>query len=94
MVIYRNGQPIGLTNEECRKIYEELDKEYKREDIRGQLEVREIKLDVTDELILDVEHALGNNDGYWESYWCSIEYAIEEYMKKRGKLNGKVRENL
>ena len=30
MVIYRNGKPIGLTNEECRKIYEELDKEHKR----------------------------------------------------------------
>lgn len=24
MIIYRDGQPIGLTREECRKIYDEM----------------------------------------------------------------------
>ena len=84
MVIYRNGQPIGLTNEECRKIYEELDKEYKKEDIRDELDVMNIELYVTDELVDRVDHALGNNDGYWDYYWCTIKYVIEEYMKEKG----------
>ena len=84
MIIYRDGQAIELTREECRKAYDELDREYKTEDIRGQLEVMEVELDITNELILNVEHALGNNDGYWDSYWCTIEYVIEEYMKEKG----------
>lgn len=86
MIIYRDGQAIELTREECRKVYDELDKEYKTEDIRGKLEEMEIELEVTDELILDVEHTLGNNDGYWDSYWCTIEYVIEEYMKEKGLM--------
>ena len=84
MIIYRNGQAIELTREEMRRAYDELDREYKAEDIRGKLEEMEVELDVTDELIFNVEHALGNNDGYWDSYWCTIEYAIEEYMKEKG----------
>lgn len=83
MIIYRDGQAIELTREECRKAYDELDREYKAEDIRGKLEEMEIELDVTDELIDQVDHALGNNDSYWDSYWCTIEYAIEEYMREK-----------
>ena len=82
MIIYRDGQVIELTPEECRKAYEELDREYKTEDIRGKLEEMEVELEVTDELIDRVEHSLGNNDSYWDSYWCTIEYVIEEYMKE------------
>lgn len=84
MIIYRDGQAIGLTREECRKAYDELDREYKIEDIRGKLEEMEVEFDVTDELIDRVEHSLGNNDSYWDSYWCTIEYTIEDYMKERG----------
>lgn len=84
MKIYRDGKEIELTNEECRKIYDELDREYRKEDILGKLEDMELELDVTDELIDRVDHVLGNNDGYWESYWLTIEYVIEEYMKEKG----------
>ena len=85
MIIYRDGQAIELTAEEMRKAYDELAREYKAEDIRGQLETMEIELDVTDELIDRVEHALGNNDGYWDSYWCTLEYVIEEYIEEKEK---------
>lgn len=84
MIIYRDGKAIELTREECRKVYDELDREYKIEDIRGQLEAIEVELEVTDELINKVEHALGNNDGYWDSYWCTIEYVVEDYIKEKG----------
>lgn len=78
MTIYRDGKAIELTREECRQIYDELDREYYREDLRGKLEDMEIELDVTEELIDRFVHALGNNDGYWESYWLTAEYVIEE----------------
>ena len=82
MTIYRDGQAIELTIEECRSIYYALDKEYKREDLCGKLEDMEIELDVTDKLIERFDHVLGNNDGYWESYWLTAEYVIEEYVRE------------
>lgn len=84
MIIYRDGQAIELTAEECRKAYDELDREYHREDVCSQLELLEIELDDVDEIVDRVDHALGNNDGYWDSYWCTVEYVIEEYMKEKG----------
>ena len=84
MTIYRDGKAIELTNEERRQAYYELDREYHRDDIRSHLEVMEIELDVTDELIDRFDNALGNNDGYWDSYWCTMEYVIDEYIKERG----------
>ena len=84
MIIYRDGKAIELTSEECRKAYDELDREYKAEDIRGQLEIMEIELDITDELIECFDHDLGNNDSYWDSYWYTMQYVIEEYMKEKG----------
>ena len=82
MTIYRDGKAIELTEAERRAVYDELDREYHREDIRMQIEVMEIELDVTDELIDRFDHALGNNDGYWDTYWGTMEYVIEEYMRE------------
>ena len=83
MTIYRDGQAIELTREECRQAYNELDREYKREDLCGKLEQMEIELDVTAELIERFDHVLGNNDGYWESDWLTAEYVIEEYIRDK-----------
>lgn len=84
MIIYRDGKAIELTREECRKAYDELDREYKAEDIRGQLEAMEVELDDGDVDVLTdrVDLALGRNDSYWDSYWCTMEYVIEEYLKE------------
>ena len=83
MIIYRDGQAIELTREECRKAYDELDREYKKEDLQGKIEQMEVELDISDELIDRFDHVLGNNDGYWESYWLTAEYVIEEYIQER-----------
>lgn len=84
MTIYRDGKAIELTNEECRKAYDELDREYKAEDIKSRLEMLEIELDNVDELVDRFEHAIGNNDSFWDSYWYSMDYVIEEYLKEKG----------
>ncbi len=84
MIIYRDGKAIELTSEECRKAYDELDREYKAEDIKSRLEMLEIELDNVEELVDRFEHAIGNNDSFWDSYWYSMDYVIEEYLKERG----------
>ena len=83
MKIYRDGKEIELTRGECWQIYNWLDREYKKEDLQGKIEEMEVGLEVTDELIERFDNALGNNDGYWESYWLTAEYVIEEYIKEK-----------
>lgn len=83
MTIYRDGKAIELTNEECRKAYDELDREYKAEDIKSRLEMLEIELDNVEKLVDRFEHAIGNNDSFWYSYWYSMDYVIEEYLKEK-----------
>lgn len=83
MTIYRDGKAIELTREECRMVYDELDREYKAEDIKSRLEMLEVELDNVDELVDRFEHAIGHNDSFWDSYWCSMDYIIEEYIKEK-----------
>ena len=43
---------------------------------------KQIPADVLREFALgaaaDVENALGKNDSYWESFWLSVEYVLED----------------
>lgn len=79
MKIIRNGIEIELTWAEMREVYEFMDLGYKKEDIISRAEEMEIEL--TEEEINDVAEivnsGLEHNDSYWESYWLTIEYAIE-----------------
>lgn len=87
MEIVRNGIEIELTRDEMRQAYDVIDKEYRIEDIKSQIAQMEntecIEDDDMNELLLFVDHTLGNNDSYWSSYWSSLEYAIEEYVKRK-----------
>ena len=86
MKIYRDGIAIELTAEELRMAYEEKNHEYFTEDVKGSVESMEIEeeFDESDykELAWRFEHALGRNDSYWDSYWCTMAYVIEEYIKE------------
>ena len=84
MTIYRDGQAIELTSEECREIYNELDKEFHKEDFRSRLEAMEIEFDDSDlnALVERFDYSLGKNDSYWDSYWCTVEDVIENYTKE------------
>lgn len=84
MKIIRNGIEIELTNEEIREAHEIKKKEYLIEDICCKLE--EMEIEMSEQEIEDVagitESTLGNHDSYWECYWLSIEYAIENVRKE------------
>ena len=80
MKIIRNGIEYELTHEEMREAYLETKFEYLKDDIKCKAEEMDIKL--SDELVEDIadraEKWLGNNESLWESYWMTIEYALEE----------------
>ena len=83
MKIIRNGIEYELTHEEMRSAYEAMKSEYLREDIKSKANDMEIELndDSVDYMARRVDKCLSNNDSYWESYWCTIEYIIEEQME-------------
>ena len=91
MKIIRNGQEFDLTSEELRQAYEEKQEEYYIDDIGNKVrEDYEIE-SCTDNSNIDLgelarrfDRALDNNDSYWDSYWCTMEYVIEEYLEGKG----------
>lgn len=79
MKIIRNGTEYELTWQEMREAYDIMRREYLKEDIESRAE--EMEVDLTEEDIMRIaakaNKTLENNDSYWDSYWMSIEYAIE-----------------
>lgn len=80
MKIIRNEKEYELTAAEMREAYVELKRKYFKEDI--ETKAKEMEIDVSKciyNIVDGAERALDCNDSYWEAYWMSIEYAIEEY---------------
>lgn len=79
MKIIRNGIEIELTWAEMREIYEFMKRDYIKDDIVCKLKETGIELDddEIENIVEIVESGLSHNDSYWESYWLTIEYAIE-----------------
>lgn len=80
MKIFRNGFEFELTNEEMREAYLEKKFEYLKDDIKYKAE--EMNIVLSEEELEDIadcaENGLDHNDSLWESYWMTIEYALEE----------------
>ena len=80
MVIVRNGVEYELTGMEEYEVYRKVKREYLIEDIKAKAE--EMKLDLTgvdlEQLADCVEDSLGNNDGYYECYWMSIDETLAD----------------
>lgn len=79
MKITRNGIEYELTYAEMRKIYELMRDRYIKEDTICKAEEWEIGLTENElsDIVDMVNSGLEHNDSYWESYWLTIEYAIE-----------------
>lgn len=82
MTIVRNGVEIELTGMEEVEVYRKVKREYLIEDLKAK--AKEMEYDPNDftdeewERFADhAEKTIGNNDSLWESYWMSIEYALE-----------------
>ena len=83
MKIIRDGVEYELTRAEMQEVYEKMKAEYLREDIEAKADEMEIELSDTtmDYVAGRVDKCLSNNDSYWESYWTTIEYALEEQVE-------------
>lgn len=82
MTIIRDGIEIELTWTEAHEIYRKCKREYLIEDIKSKEEDMGYNPnDFTDEewerFADHAERNIDNNDGLWESYWMSVEYALE-----------------
>lgn len=66
-----------------------IDLENKRADVVGKLKERGLT-SLSDEEIDDItssfKHILSNNEGYYESYWMSVDYAIDEFVKEKAHV--------
>ena len=86
MKIIRDGKEIELTAEELRAAYEEKHHEHFVEDVQSSIDGMGIdkELDASDckELAWRFDKALGRNDSYWDSYWCTLENVIAEYFEE------------
>ena len=65
------------------QIYRKQQKDSLIEDIKGKAEEMEMDLNAIDfnRVAHRAEKSIDNNDGLWESYWLSIEYALKEEME-------------
>ena len=80
MFITRDGKTYKLEDWELSDAYREQKHKYMIEDVKSKAE--DLEIDLTDKNVDDIayeaENCLDNNDGFWESYWLSIEYALEK----------------
>ena len=83
MKIIRDGKEIKLTDSEIYDAYKEYHDDCLKEDIIGQAEEMEVEIpdELMDKIMYRAEKTLSNNDSYYESYWMSIEYAIEDILE-------------
>lgn len=97
MKIVRNGVEIELTPAEVREAHDEYSKQCRNEDILSKLKerlendvdnqvlinlVNDLEENINIALIEKVENALSKNDGYYESYWSTVDYVLDEELKE------------
>lgn len=79
MKIIRDGKEIELTWQEIREAYELMNLEYFKEDVVARADEMEIELseEDVDRIAEAAKRGIDRNDSFWDSYWMTIEYAIE-----------------
>ena len=84
MIIYRDGQAIELTFSELINAHEEYELDCMIADVKSQYEQGEYDIELSDEQIEEVArfalNSISKNDGYFESYWMSVQYTLDDYI--------------
>lgn len=69
-----------MSHDKKREIYDEIHDYYLIEDVKSKLE--EMEMEVTNEdlegIVYKAQRSLDCNELYWDAYWSSIEFALEE----------------
>lgn len=84
MKIFRDGKEFELTFSELMSAHEEYELDCMIEDVKSQYAQDEYDVELTDKQIEEVAslalHNLSKNDNYFESYWMSVEYTLNDYI--------------
>lgn len=84
MKIIRGGKEFELTFSEILRAHEEYELDCMVEDVKNQYEQGEYDIELSEEQIKEVAsfalHNLGKNDSYFEAYWMSVEYTLNDYI--------------
>lgn len=84
MTIYRDGKEIELTFSEKIQAYEEYKFDCMIEDVKSQYVQGEYDVDLTEEQFKEIAmfalNSVSKNDGYFESYWMSVNYTLDDYI--------------
>lgn len=84
MKIFRNGEAFELTFSELIQAHEEYKLDCMIEDVKDRYAQGEYEVDLSEEQIEEIAmfavHNLGKNDNYFEAYWTSVEYTLDNYI--------------
>ena len=84
MKIVRDGKEFELTFSEMIQAHEEYELDCMVEDVRNQYEQGDYDVKLSEEDISEVAsfalHNLSKNDGYFESYWMTVQYTLDNYI--------------
>ena len=84
MKIYRDGKEYELTFSEMIQANEEYKLDCMIEDIKEQYENGEYNVELTEEQFEEVARlalrTVSKNDSYYEAYWMSVEYTLDDYI--------------
>jgi hypothetical protein len=84
MKIIRDGKEFELTFSELMNAHEEYELDCMIEDVKNQHAQGEYDIDLTEEQFEEVAslalHNLGKNDSYFEAYWMSVDYTLDDYI--------------
>lgn len=84
MKIFRNGETFELTFSELMSAHEEYELDCMIADVKSKYEDAEQDVELSEdqirEIAIDALHNLGKNDSYFESYWMSVEYTLNDYI--------------
>lgn len=84
MKITRDGKEFELTFSEMIQAHEEYEFDCMVEDVRSKYEDDDYGVELSEEQIKKVAmfaaNNLSKNDSYFEAYWMSVEYTLNNYI--------------
>ena len=84
MKIYRDGKEYELTFSEMIQAHEEYELDCMVEDVRSKYEEGDYDVEISEEQMEEVAmfavKNLSKNDSYFEAYWMSVEYTLDDYI--------------
>ena len=84
MKIYRDGKEYELTFSEMIQANEEYKLDCMIADVKSQYEQAEYDIELKEEQFEEIAmfalNSVSKNDSYFEAYWTSVQYTLDDYI--------------